>query len=215
LLSGLPKGGTSTTRTHTLSLHGALPIGGYMPALERLEAVFRDPDPATLPMKAPLIRPIAALYGEHLSEELGTLLQATSMGMGMALNHDSARRTELLGLESVSDDGATDFTRFDVDFDTLEQALMEGFLPPHGSQNDSPTSMEFVRFMQEFPECRAHGYAIGPERPDYRVAVEGLRCDFDDVDEDRRAEIAEAFEMLCRDPDLLEMDESGLYSWWD
>ena len=61
-----------------------------------------------------------------------------------------------------------------LDVESLQKLVDLHFALPNDNQNDAPTIGEFIEFMKEFPRFKAHGYAVVPERDDYRVSVEGL-----------------------------------------
>jgi hypothetical protein len=67
--------------------------------------------------------------------------------------------------------------------------------------------------MQNYPEVRAHGYVVSPDRDDYRVTIEGLECPEFKLTEDSFG-LYINFVKLCRHADELEIN-SELYSWWD
>ena len=60
------------------------------------------------------------------------------------------------------------------------QYLMElNFIDPDESQNDSPTTKEMYGFLKDHPKFYASGYAISPDRDDYRITIDEIRCDGD------------------------------------
>jgi len=90
---------------------------------------------------------------------------------GFDFNRDQKRRDELLGIKPTH----MDYERYDkLNVDTLKVLLNEKFADPNETQNDSDSIQEFYEFMVQYPEFTAIGYAIGLERDDYRVSVEGL-----------------------------------------
>ena len=99
----------------------------------------------------------------------------------------------------------------DLTVDCLEKLVKEGFADPEETQNDSPTTQEFLEFMQQYPKARAHGYVVSNDREDVGVTVEGLEVDRADV----TTKLFRDFVQLCRYADEFNDEENGLYSWWD
>ena len=96
---------------------------------------------------------------------------------------------------------------------TLEQLkrLIEGhFIWLNETQNDSPSTMEFLEFMERYPMVTCHGYAVSPDRDDYRVTIEGLS--YKGL---VNRELSDAFLGLCKHADNLSTLQTDLYSWWD
>ena len=87
----------------------------------------------------------------------------------MKYNKDEKTRNALLGIHKGS------YVQFsNLDAETLEKLIDSNFADPEEAQNDAPTIAEFLEFMQDYPEYKAHGYTIGLDRSDYRVSIEGL-----------------------------------------
>ena len=128
------------------------------------------------------------------------------------LNPDYQRRDKLLGLEVIwNDDNADDALSVEfIPLLVLEKLFEERFIDPADRQNASPTARQFLEFMRKYPVTVAHGYVIGPDRPDARITIEGLHVHANDVTPD----LEHAFNDLCHTADELMMD-GDLYSWWD
>ncbi len=125
---------------------------------------------------------------------------------------DFVRRDELLGIDSsIWEESPEDIERFKaVSLDVLETLLEEGYLDPQSAQNVSPTVEQFLAFIRKHPKAKAHGYAVSPYREDFRISLEGLFVDHEDI----TAEMRRDFEELCGNADDYE-DGCHLYSWWD
>ena len=126
---------------------------------------------------------------------------------GKQLNE--ARRGELLGLEMASD---FDIVRYHgLTATNLAALVAEGFADPEETQNDSPSIGEFLAFMEGHPWALAHGYAVGPQRDDYRVSVEGM------AGHAPTARDAEVFALMCEGADELKAQYAAgeVRSWWD
>ena len=61
----------------------------------------------------------------------------------------------------------------------LRELIDDSHANQAAAQNDAPTLGEILDFMERYEEFNftAHGYIVSPERPDYRVAVEGIETD--------------------------------------
>lgn len=130
------------------------------------------------------------------------------------LNPDYKRRDEILGfsMEPVPWDRALGGIRAfeNLRLEGLEALFEESFIDPEDAQNSAPPAQVFLEFMRQHPEALAHGYAVSPQRDDYRVTIEGLRVPNEHVTRDLLAD----FVYLCKDADDLYL-EYDLYSWWD
>lgn len=127
-------------------------------------------------------------------------------------NKDTKRRAEVLGIpDDYPSGGIRKFKNATVE--QIKTLIDENFLAPSDRQNFSPTAGEFLDFMQNYPEVRAHGYVVSPDRDDYRVTIEGLECPEFKLTEDSFG-LYINFVKLCRHADELEIN-SELYSWWD
>lgn len=122
---------------------------------------------------------------------------------------DEAKRFEIFGLN------APDF-KYDI-IGFLEMTVEIGkklidfnFLDPNDCQNNSPSNEEFVKFMEKYPNVTAHGYIVSPERQDVRISIEGLSfCGYPE------RELLIDFVLFNRFADELQIDNEGLYSWFD
>jgi hypothetical protein len=105
--------------------------------------------------------------------------------------------------------GAESFTGLSVG---AMQTLIElGFLEPHGNQNGSPTTAEFLRFMKRFPGFTAIGYATHPDRKDSRVTIEGVEASGTILS----AEAAAEFRELAATADECDLSADYARCWWD
>jgi len=126
-------------------------------------------------------------------------------------NRDSARRDRLLHFVSQFD-GATYSGGMasvdDLDATMLATLIEAKFIDPYERQNASPTVWEIFRFLCRHPQVSAGGYAISPDRPDYRMSIDSIYGG--EVNAEMRAE-AETF---CREAEGVEMD-SRFECFWD
>lgn len=126
----------------------------------------------------------------------------------MKLNKDYKRRAEIIFGEETECDDTSAFKNLTLK--QLEQLRDENFLDLTDQQNASPTLEQFMEFMKKFPGVMAHGYIVSPNRPDYRVTLEGLQfkglC---------TTELQLEFSKLCRRADDLIITNDKLYCWFD
>jgi hypothetical protein len=98
----------------------------------------------------------------------------------------------------------------DVSVLTLKRLLELGYADAEDAQNDAPTYEQFLEFMDAHPKCKAHGYAVSPDRDDYRISIEGVGM---------RGRVTRAmlqnFTDFARHADEFYADSKGLYCWWD
>lgn len=127
------------------------------------------------------------------------------------LNADWQRRDVLIfGSAQDWNRAAGGIIRFeDLDAANLEQLLGEKFADPEGCQNSGPAASQSLAFMKKWPQVKAIGYAVSPERDDYRVTIEGLVCK-DNIP----PELMEEFSRW-RDADEYENRPDLLSAWWD
>lgn len=131
------------------------------------------------------------------------------------LNGDTARRDDLLASTEASCDEYGGIRPFiGMEAGTLAALIAEGFLEADSRQNDSPTAAEFLAYMEANEGVTAIGYAVSPERSDYRVTIEGIV-----LAKPYTAEQEASFRSFCeRADELFETDSPygrGLRAWWD
>lgn len=133
------------------------------------------------------------------------------VGEPFKINKDTQRRNRILGItfdwEKVSS-GTMSLERIDVK--TLELLFRERFIDPNEKQNESPTAIQFLSFMQKYPVVLAQGYVVSPNREDYRITIDGLSVQPSYAS----GELKLAFFEFCKDADELNI-EDGLRAWWD
>jgi hypothetical protein len=178
--------------------------------LEALWRRFEDPRSRWI---VPRLVVALARQGGAAVEARGQELQLAMMGMGKALNPDVARRAAILAIDTEDDDGG--IIRYDdLDLAGLTALLDEGFLHPQARQNDAPAAGDFFQLMTAWPELRATGYAVSPARPDYRVMIDGVAADLDDVPAERAAALRATLEALAPSASNVELDADHLALWW-
>ena len=96
----------------------------------------------------------------------------------------------------------------------LEALLDAGFLDPEETQNGSPTvreMMSFVRHCDVPTDWEFEGYAISPERDDYRVTIEGLYYNGTNLTLDELLAFTNEFHWA----DEFEVAYDYARAWWD
>jgi len=124
------------------------------------------------------------------------------------MNKDMKRRDEILGISSEYLGGTAHYKP--ISLDVLEQLIKEDFVNLDECQNSSPSINEFLEFMKENPKVKAHGYVVHSDRSDYRLSIEGLWVDEEDVTN----ELKITFMEWNRFADEFNVKDN-LRSWWD
>ncbi|GLW31135.1 hypothetical protein Areg01_40750 [Actinoplanes regularis] len=127
-------------------------------------------------------------------------------------NRDAARRDRLLPFLDLLGNGET-FTGGAGFFGPVDAAglavLLDGkWLDPDDRQNAAPSAWEIFQFVCDHPGTHAQGYAISPDREDYRVSLETVWAP--EIDNALRADALE----FCADADALETSDH-LECFWD
>jgi hypothetical protein len=121
----------------------------------------------------------------------------------------AAERDAILGISSSYELGGIEsFTGLDVG--RLNILLAAGHADPFERHNDGPSIDEFAKFLTAHPRFTAHGYAVGPDRYDYRLSIEGVELKAQPTDEERSA-----FDALFYQADERMCSNKGLYCWYD
>src|SRR4051812_33608131 len=136
------------------------------------------------------------MHGAQAMDSFGST-HASPNADRMALNRNHARRDEILSTTELRySAGIKPFT--DLSVHKLRQLLDEGFIHLDCRQNCSPSTQEFLRFMERWPAVRARGYAVSRRREDYRVTLDGIECDLRDIPFNDIDKFQSEFEFFCR-----------------
>ncbi|MBW6433740.1 hypothetical protein KZ829_08285 [Actinoplanes hulinensis] len=127
-------------------------------------------------------------------------------------NRDAARRDRLLPFLDLLGNGET-FTGGAGFFGPLDAAglaaLLDGkWLDPDDRQNAAPPAWDIFQFVCDHPGTHAQGYAISPDREDYRISLETIWAP--QIDDALRADALE----FCADADAIETSDQ-LECFWD
>lgn len=126
-------------------------------------------------------------------------------------NKNYERRDEILNIDVDWDNNNGGIERFEnIDVKVLETLLLEKFIDPSDRQNESPSVKEFYDFMCKYPQVLAFGYAVSPNRDDYRISIEGIYVPQNKV----TTKLKEEFRELSKNADEVYYD-GELYAWWD
>lgn len=189
-------------RRHHNHIYGAASIVGVVLAV--LFFVWPSPD---------ALKEIDATESEIQREARDSYFETEVDGVGddFVMNTDVGRRDKVLGINVDWDGHVGGIVRLDrIGVTTLETLFRERFVDPNDSQDEAPSASELLAFMQKHPEVLAHGYAVSPDREDYRVTIDGLSVQSSFA----TAELKLAFLEFCKDADELDL-KNGLRAWWD
>lgn len=127
------------------------------------------------------------------------------------MNKDVKRRNEILGPFSHSFEVPGQITRFSkVNYFTLKQLIDEDFLKINDSWNNAPEVEVFLDFLRENSQFTCHGYAVNPEREDYRISIEGVHFEGDVT-----LDLVVPFVNNFRHADEFIVTKDKLYCWYD
>lgn len=96
-----------------------------------------------------------------------------------------------------------------LDAVTLETLIQLKFADPDEYQNEAPAIGDILAFLKANPDFTAHGYAVTPERDDYRVSIEGVEGHT--MDERQISEFVKMF----RNADDFRFELGDQYAWYD
>ena len=128
------------------------------------------------------------------------------------LNKDWKRRDEIIKSgRGKREDGTYDVYHFDgMTLKTLELLFKENFIDATEMQNCAPSCGTIFEFMKANKRFTCHGYAVSPERIDYRVSIEGVKLTKKPT-EAEKDNFVETFRMA----DEFTCNANGCYCWYD
>lgn len=135
------------------------------------------------------------------------------MNQTFTFNPNYQVRDNLLGIDINWDkeENSDDIAEFeDLDYLSLQELINAKFINPASRQNASPLFGDFLDFLSRYPSVKTFGYAVSPNREDYRIALTGLTVDGQDVSKDLRA----CFAKFAKTADEIDLTDD-LYCWWD
>jgi hypothetical protein len=86
------------------------------------------------------------------------------------------RRCNILGIAVPDYRKQGELVAVNITREQLEALLHENLIDPDEQQNDSPTVKDFLEFLKRNPSFYAIGYIISPNRPDYRISIDGVEA---------------------------------------
>jgi len=126
------------------------------------------------------------------------------------MNKDVNKRDQILFEENFDESKYSGGIRYfeNLILNKLELLLKEDFIDKDESQNSSPTTKEFLEIIKKEPGLTCHGYAVSIERDDYRVSIEGIEGQLNDIKLIEELNDADEFTIMNKDP-------LTIYCWWD
>lgn len=135
-----------------------------------------------------------------------------------ALNKDVNRRDELIFGAYEPDKYSGGIRYFNCDVNLLRQLVEEKFADPSETQNNSPSIQDMLDTFSDIADdtnVEFGGYAVSPDRDDYRVTIESVDVF---VPKENENELSMLVETL-RYADEFSMDPTGdgfiIHAWWD
>ena len=130
----------------------------------------------------------------------------------MQLNKDIEHRDNLIFGTYEPSKYSGGIRRFEqLDRAKIIELVANKFIDLDDRQNSSPSALEFFKFICDNQGYLAHGYAVTDKRDDYRVTIEGLEKNSDEISAEERVRFVMAF----RDADDLVAENNQLYCWYD
>lgn len=104
---------------------------------------------------------------------------------------------------------------FHCSYETMKTLIENGFVDLNECQNDSPTTADFMDILDGINNVEFIAYAIGPDRSDYRITIEGVDVEIPDDNYDLFIQLIEHFR-YADEFDVSHPDGSFcLHAWWD
>ena len=109
--------------------------------------------------------------------------------------------------------------RFECDAGKLRELHRQGFIDDNEAQNESPTTKEFLEFLDSINDKNVsvgfECYAVSPDRFDYRITIEGINLLIEETDYETLTSVISNF----RNADEFDVNhvDSGyeIRAWWD
>ena len=105
--------------------------------------------------------------------------------------------------------------RFSCSKETIQTLIDNDFIDLEECQNCSPTTKEFMEYVNDLNDVIFNCYAISPNRDDYRVTIEGLDVEVKDDDYDNISYLVETFHYADEFGFEHNGDSFFLHAWWD
>lgn len=105
--------------------------------------------------------------------------------------------------------------RFHCSYGTMKRLVEENFIELNECQNESPSTKDFMESFVDFDDVIFNGYAISPNRDDYRVTIEGFDIEIPDTDFDKITFLVETFHFADEFSFQHNGDTYYMHAWWD
>lgn len=128
----------------------------------------------------------------------------------MELNKDDKRRCEILDISGDFRFGGCQ-SFYDVTVEQLKQLVEEKFADPNDQHNYAPSIAEFIEFMENHDGFTVGGYAISPERNDYRISIDSISYNGYGCDNETLMD----FVSLFRFADEFNICDGTMWAWFD
>ena len=93
----------------------------------------------------------------------------------MQLNRDYEKRDKIIFGAYEPNEYSGGIRRFQrMSFDKVKELMDNNFIDPDDAQNFAPTASMFYSFLKKYPFYYVGGYAVSPDRYDYRISFDGL-----------------------------------------
>ena len=133
------------------------------------------------------------------------------------LNADYIERDKILFGEYDESKYVGGIRKFSCDRDTLELLVEKRFAEGRDFHNSAPSIREFLEYTED--DCAFitfTGYAVAPDRNDYRVSIDGVEVCFPIKDYSKLCFYVETFRLADDfSLDVIADFECRLKAWWD
>ena len=131
------------------------------------------------------------------------------------MNKDYAERDKIIFGKYEPDSYFGGCRRFTCSKEIMQELIEKNFIELYECQNYSPSTKEFMEYIENIDDVRLNCYAISPLRNDYRITIEGLDVEVADDNYDMISYLVETFHYA----DEFSFEHNGdsyfLHAWWD
>ena len=110
----------------------------------------------------------------------------------------------------------------DLSIERLQELIDLKFADPKERQNEAPTNLQMLNFGKKITEkyenisIRYHGYAVSPQREDYRISIEAIEIIIsDEFNPELRQQLKKDFTKFAKLADTKTFNGTSFYAWWD
>ena len=131
------------------------------------------------------------------------------------MNKDYAQRDKILFGEYNPDKYLGGCRNFTCSKEVMQTLVENDYIDPNECQNYSPMTKEFMEILHDIDNVRFNGYAISPDRDDYRLTIDGVDVEIEDTDYDNISLLVESFHYADEFNFSHDGDSYFLHAWWD